>query len=407
MVCSPALTADALYVTTGAGRLLCVDRKSGSVRWTFTLSADEMVFSSPSVAGGSVFVGTRGKGLFCLSERPTDALAAGPPRPWLGAGGNPNRNGAADDRGLPVVEGDPDLKWPTPEALQAPVVRPPLASGGFVYAAFENRLVRIDAATGRPVAEVAGRTYPYAAGPNHVHAWNLAEGPAPDGQGFAKFEPPTVWPVARGDFDTDPRSKRFRLRNPVFAHDLVVEALETEIECVSAAGPSLWKAKLKLPATGPPTLLDDRLFVATGEGGDYLKGFLECRRLVDGSPVWRVELNAKPVSHPVAHGDWVVIATSDDKIAAFNAADGKGIEPVVVDGKAATPALWKNTLIVAGGTRIAAYDLSTRDWAWNYKGQDDIGMVVGQPVILNETIWVGTTKKGLLAIGVPPKAAKK
>jgi outer membrane protein assembly factor BamB len=120
-----------------------------------------------------------------------------------------------------------------------------------------------------------------------------------------------------------------------------------------------------------------------------------------------VELNAKPVSHPVAHGDWVVIATSDDKIAAFNAADGKGIEPVVVDGKAATPALWKNTLIVAGGTRIAAYDLSTRDWAWNYKGQDDIGMVVGQPVILNETIWVGTTKKGLLAIGVPPKAAKK
>jgi outer membrane protein assembly factor BamB len=408
MVCSPALTADAVYATTGAGRLLCLDRKGGAVRWSFTLSADEQVFSSPSVANGGVYVGTRGKGLFCLAERAADPALAGPPRPWMGAGGNPSRNGAADDRGLPTFEGDTaDLKWPTPEGLQAPVLRPPLACGHSVYAAFENRLVKIDAVSGRIAAEFEGKTYPYAAGPDHVHAWNLADGPVPDGRGFAKFEPPALWPPARGDFDNNPRSHRFRLRDPVFAHDLIVEASGFDLECVSAMGPVLWNSRLRFARSRPPALLDDKVFVATETVDEPVKASLECRRLVDGSPVWQAPLNARAASHPVAHGDWVVIATSDDKIAVFNAADGKGIEPVVIDGKAATPALWKNTLIVAGGTRIAAYDLSTRDWIWNYKGQDDIGMVVGQPVISHETIWVGTTKKGLLAIGVPPKAAKK
>ena len=71
------------------------------------------------------------------------------------------------------------------------------------------------------------------------------------------------------------------------------------------------------------------------------------------------------------------------------------------------PALCKDTLIVAGGERIACYDLSAMAWAWNYKDQDNIGMTTGQPVICAETIWVGTTKRGLVAIGVPPSQAKK
>jgi hypothetical protein len=49
------------------------------------------------------------------------------------------------------------------------------------------------------------------------------------------------------------------------------------------------------------------------------------------------------------------------------------------------------------------YDLSAKDWLWNYFDQENIGTVTGQPVVSNETIWVGTTKRGLVAIGVPRK----
>ncbi len=399
MVCSPALTADALYVTTGAGRLLCVDRKGGAVRWTFTLSADEQVFSSPSVAGGSVYVGTRGRGLFCLSERSADAITAGPPRPWLGPGGTPHRNGAADDRGLPVFEGDADLKWPTPPSLAHPVAGPIAASGDRIFVPFEERFAAVDAVMGKILWETQVKARPIF----HVRDGKvlLQGGPELDAAtgktylmgGLAFSLPKVYFPYPPG---------------PVRTYDLEIGATKTgELACASdGGGPALWIQPLPAPATMPLAVLDDKVFVAT-EGKGKVAAFLECRRLTDGSPVWRVPLNEKPVSYPVANGDWVVIATADDKIAAFNVTDGKRIEPVGVDGKAATPALWKNTLIVAGGTRIAAYDLSTRDWIWNYKDQDNIGMVVGQPVISNETIWVGTTKKGLLAIGVPPRAAKK
>ncbi|MCI0584940.1 MAG: hypothetical protein L0227_18960, partial [Chloroflexi bacterium] len=77
-----------------------------------------------------------------------------------------------------------------------------------------------------------------------------------------------------------------------------------------------------------------------------------------------------------------------------------------VGGKPVAPALCGDVLIIAGETRIAAHDLSASEWIWNYKDQDNIGMVTGQPVILGETIWVGTTKRGLVAIGLPSPQAK-
>jgi hypothetical protein len=78
-----------------------------------------------------------------------------------------------------------------------------------------------------------------------------------------------------------------------------------------------------------------------------------------------------------------------------------------VGGKPVAPALCGDILVIAGENRIAAHDLASAEWIWNYKDQDNIGMAIGQPVILGETIWVGTTKRGLVAIGNPTPQAKK
>jgi outer membrane protein assembly factor BamB len=350
MVCSPAVTGDSIYVSTEAGRLLCLDRRQGTTRWVQTLSAGSMIVSSPAVAAGKVFVGTRARGLFAIAERPASADSE-PPRPWLGPGGNPERNGCADDRGLPRIEGDTaDLRWPTPEELQKPVTGPLWVQGDELRVPFETRTARVQARTGRAAGDAP--------------AW---AGPA----------------------------------DSVRAHDLVFSAAGPTLACASGAnGAAIWSATPETLPAHPPAISGDKVLLACAGKGDK-KGFLECRKVVDGSLLWRAELDDQPLSYPVASASWVVVATADDRIAAFEISEGKAIDPVHVGGKPSIPALWKDTLVVAGEERIAAYDLAGRAWLWNYKDQDQIGTVVGQPVILNETIWAGTTKKGLAAIGVP------
>ncbi len=95
-----------------------------------------------------------------------------------------------------------------------------------------------------------------------------------------------------------------------------------------------------------------------------------------------------------------------ERIAVFRASDGKPREPIPVGGPAVAPALCRDVLVIAGQERIAAYDLSTSEWLWNYRDQDNIGTASGQPVVAAEVIWVGTTKRGLVAIGVPVKMAE-
>jgi outer membrane protein assembly factor BamB len=194
---------------------------------------------------------------------------------------------------------------------------------------------------------------------------------------------------------------------PVLASNLIVAGLSGDrLGCISDAdGTLLWTAAPESSLAGPPSMAGDRILVPRGGTGKS-KGFLESRSIVDGSLVWRAELDEKPISYVVANETWVCVATDDDKIAVFKAADGKAREPILVGGKPVAPALWKDTLVIAGEARIAAYDLSTSEWLWNYKDQDNIGTATGPPVVCGEVIWVGTTKKGLLAIGVPETKGK-
>jgi outer membrane protein assembly factor BamB len=392
MVCSPALAGDALYVTTEAGRLLALDRAAGTPRWAQTLSNGERIISSPSISGSRVFVGTRSKGLFAVGERPVETADAGPPRPWLGPGGRPDRSGAADDRGLPRFEGDvADLLWPTPERLAKPVTGPMAACGKDLYVSMGDALVKVDLATGRVLGETAARGPLLAADARGAYVWDPAAG----------GKAPPWWPSPVYQMHVDGKLEEWKTGSPVFAHSLHFDTWEGELVCESDVGNALvWRAKPETPALSAPTISGDRVFVAS-EGKGKAKAFLDCRRLVDGTPLWRSELDDRPVSLVVASGDWVAVATADDRIAPFRASDGKALDPLQVGGKPATPAIWKDTVLVVGDERIAAYDLQAKEWLWNYKDQDKIGSVVGQPLIARGTIWVGTTKKGLLALGVP------
>ncbi len=355
IVSSPAVTTDAIYVGNDGGRLFCIDRKSGKIRFSTPLSPGSPIVSSPAVASGKLFLGTRSKGVLCLADPPADADKKVVLLPVDAVAG---RTGCADDRGLPTINGDTsDLKWTMPEALTKPVVGP---------LAVRNRCIAVD----------FGK-YPVLVDPATGQIENAPLGPTPN-SGEA------VWI----------HGLRFTINDGVLVCD---------------AGPHVtpfWRAIPETPATGVPTVAGDRVFITTA-GKDKAKAFIEGRKLVDGSLAWRRELDDLPLSPVVAAGDWCAVATADEKIAVFGASGGKLREPLPVGGKPVAPALCGDVVIVAGENRIAAHDLSSSEWIWNYKDQDNIGMVSGQPIILGETIWVGTAKRGLVAIGIPQAQAKK
>ncbi|HVE40451.1 MAG TPA: PQQ-binding-like beta-propeller repeat protein [Planctomycetota bacterium] len=355
IVSSPAVTTDAIYVGNDGGRLFCIDRKSGKIRFTTPVSPGSPIVSSPAVAAGKLFIGTRNKGMLCLADPPADAEKKVVLQPADAVAG---RTGCADDRGLPAVNGDTsDLKWPTSDGWKAAVKGGLSLQGHSILVPFESGAALVDPVTG--------------------HTEKAGAAPAAKDEAAARI------------------------------HGLRFRVVDGELRCASDDDKVLlWRVAPETPITNVPTVAGDRVFITTA-GKDKAKAFIEGRKLVDGSLAWRRELDDAPLSPVVAAGDWCAVATADEKIAVFGSSGGKLREPLPVGGKPVAPALCGDVVIVAGENRIAAHDLSSSEWIWNYKDQDNIGMVSGQPIILGETIWVGTAKRGLVAIGIPQAQAKK
>jgi outer membrane protein assembly factor BamB len=358
IVSSPVVTPDAIYAGNDGGRLFCFDRKTGALRFTTPVSPGSPVVSSPAVAAGKIFVGTRNKGVLCLAEAPRDA---GPKIVRMSDEDRAGRTGCADDRGLPLINGDTaDLKWTQPEALKKIASGPFFLDRQFLLVPTEKGLLQVDSSSGQV------------------------------GETLAPREP------------GDPKIATL--------HELNFKALPAgdpnkSILTCDFSGTPLWSVVLDSLALGPVSVAGDKVFVTT-TGRDKAKALLEAHKLVDGSLAWRRELDDLPLSVVVATTDWCAVATADEKIALFRAADGKPREPLPVGGKPVAPALCGDVLVIAGENRIAAHDLASSEWIWNYRDQDNIGMVTTQPVVLGETIWVGTAKRGLVAIGIPPTPAK-
>jgi outer membrane protein assembly factor BamB len=100
LVCSPAVTDDAVYITSMSGMAYCIDLKSNAERWKMLVTPSPNMFSSPVVSDGKLYIGTPGEGLFCLTEAPATRI-----KPFSGPGGNAARTATADISGLADVEG--------------------------------------------------------------------------------------------------------------------------------------------------------------------------------------------------------------------------------------------------------------------------------------------------------------
>lgn len=426
MVCSPALTADAVYVTTDGGKLLSVDRAAGKVRWAYSLNSP--IFASPVAAAGKVLVGTSRKGFFALAEAPGEAEAA-VVRPWSGPGGGPGRLGLADERELPPIpadaEGNCERKWPAGPDLRRPVTGPLAACGGRVFAPFAEgpgtRLAAVDARSSKPLWEIdipavaamaadASRLYVFAGGA--VRALDAASGkaiwgPVPAGGGapFVALDGDRLYVPADGGLACLRASDGTALWRsacgtplgaPAAAHDLIIAATSDGLACLSAeGGAALWRVAIAPLAA--PAVAGGRVFVATKGQGKVLS-VARAYALTDGSPAWTRELDDVVIGHAAAT-DGIVALPCGESMRVLSAVDGKPLHELPVGAAPVSPALARDLLVMGAERRVAAFDLATGEWPWNFKEQDHIGRAVSAPLIAEETVWIGTSERGLVALG--------
>jgi outer membrane protein assembly factor BamB len=418
LVCSPAVTADAVYVTSDAGKLFCLDRASEKVRWSLPLNSP--IIASPAAAGDKVLVGTSKKGFFALREAPgeTEAVAI---RPWGGPGGGPERAGAADDLGVPSVPADKDGLCEGRSLDRRPVGGPLAACGGRVFVPFEKGLAAVDAKTlkilweteladvkalaadGRRLYALAGGTLRALDAASGKTLWGPLPAPgafltldgsrlyAPGGDGLRCLE------AEDGSLSWSARVTP--LGAPAAAHDLLLLSAPDGLSCLSAAGgESLWKAAGEPLAA--PALAGGRVFVAM-KGAGKAKAVARAHAIADGRTLWTRDFEDGVIGHAAA-SEGVVVFPCEELVRVLGAVDGKIQHELPVGKAPVTPALSRDLLVLGAEARVAAFDLASGEWPWNYKDQDHVGTATSPPLIANEAIWVGTSARGLLLFGAAP-----
>jgi len=336
MVCSPALTDNAVYVATDQGKVFCVKRPDHSFLWSANLSPGQPIISSPAIAGNKLFVGSYARGLFCLAE-PFGGTTDRKAKVWSGPGGDAAHSGCADDRGPPAIKGDR-------------AQRVQIEDAGVLAAAKSSCQVP-------------------------------SNGEAPRSKEFGELSGPPCEAYNLVVLATRPP-------HPNLISNLI---------CLDdATHAMLWCTILPAAPLGPATICGDKVFVGarSKEGG-----LIFCRSLTDGGKVWDSETSEAPASYIAAAGGYLAFATAGGKLLVLKIENGEETQAIPVGGGVQAPAMAQNVVIVAATDRAGAFDAATGSWLWNFEEQERMGRVLAPPVILNEAVWLSTEKLGLIAIG--------
>ncbi len=379
LVCAPVVTKGAVYAVSLHGMAYCVDRLNLSLRWKLSITPCGDMFGSPVAAGGKVYVGTPGQGLFCLGA---DTAGAGRAAKLCGGpGGGADRGGAADNLGLPTVEAEvARRKWRGFRFRGRTVEGPLAACGGALYMSLETdggiRLAGVDAARGSEKwsKNLGGPITALAAAGDRVYALvgengreqNLVCLDAADGA--RKWKTPALYVKEMlslaGDRLTVVKSKGPELvclsagengaelwkrelpeisGAPAMTQGLVIVAVGGEkprLVCLEdGLGREVWSSLLPGPPVGPPACASERVIpgplastsgkvvvgcLAGRRGAEAdVKGYLVCVRLRNGKRLWKAKLPAAPVAYPVIDESYAVVAAADGKLYAFEAMPGR------------------------------------------------------------------------------------
>jgi outer membrane protein assembly factor BamB len=137
-------------------------------------------------------------------------------------------------------------------------------------------------------------------------------------------------------------------------------------------GRSIWSQRVGTVRV-EPLLLEDMIVVATEQGEAV------ALRVVDGLPLWRAPLRARPAAPPVLAGSALFVATTRDTLVGIDPADGRSISMLALPATPSAAMLVRDDLIVmpTHAERVIAV---TTDTLPHVRWSADVGAPVLAPV---------------------------
>jgi outer membrane protein assembly factor BamB len=379
IVSSPAVVGDTVYVGSLDHNLYAVDRATGAQKWKFV--TESKVTSSPAVAGDVVYFGSM-DGNFYAVDAATGKLK------WKFKTGGERRYTATHLHGaLPALEAMPD---PFDFYSSSPAV-----SGGTVYfGSGDGNVYALDAATGDPkwsfkTGDVVHSSPAVANGVVYIGGWDTFFYAIDAATGKEK------WRLKTGD-DPAIHNQIGIQSSPAVVDGMVYFGCrDSNLYAVDATtGEKKWAFNNKGSwVIGSPAVSKGKVYFATSDSGMFHS--LDART---GAEVFNLKFTWPMFSSPAIAGNTLYLGSNEGKLTAVDLTAQK---PTWVfqtdDSRLNGPAL---TNPADGKTN---YEAAFRDFYYDdvVVGVDKlltVGAFLSSPVVVDKTIYIGSTDGYLYAL---------
>lgn len=286
---SPAVVDGVAYVPAGDDKLVALDVKDGSVRWTAVIGTSnflnqvdnwDVYQSSPCVVDGVVYVGS------------------------------------TDGRVYALATADGKEKWhfQTKHVVRA---TPAVAGGRVFCGSFDGHVYALDAATGKLAWDVNTKTKGV--------PWNAVQSSCAviDGIVYVGSRSTFLYAIDAGtgkvlwrhshDGSWVPSSPAVR-----DGISYVGQSDGSKVTAVDASGKTLWSFDAPNETFSSPSLAGDVLYVASNDNYNLKgKGTLTALDAKSGKPSWKLEFPASVWASPVVVDDTVYVSCADGKLYAI------------------------------------------------------------------------------------------
>ncbi|MBF0544638.1 MAG: PQQ-binding-like beta-propeller repeat protein [Candidatus Riflebacteria bacterium] len=452
MVCSPSVTENGIYVTNNLGKVICLDRQTNSLQWSYNLTPGRAMLCSTDIATGRIFVGSDRLGFSCIGEGDVTNEEKPEPRIWSGRNGNAGRTGEADSLGAPNIESSSSaaILWQAfpPANYEVSASLAANETGIFVHGreleSGNNFVAKVDPSKGTiiwkkntdvPIRElVVTKNDVFAsARDSSSNALLLAFNEGSGEQLWQKTinerddfyinlpNPENILATSKSgiihSFDSKTGNEKWRVQlfeNVLFplssSNDLTVAVLEgrkPQLVCLDdSSGGIIWKKTLPQIPTGAPVFSENGIFLVYGASGEK-KGKVVCYDVADGESVWEQNIPGNPFAGGILSVEFLAVPTLEGKLYGYSLKKGDLMsdEPHNCGSNTVLPAVGEGIVLYASENRAGAWNsiADTTPWEYLATGSTSFGKPLSQPLVLSRKMFLLTEKLGLIEIGEKEK----
>ncbi len=300
---SPSIVGGKVYVGSGDGNLYCVDLYTGKEIWRYTTEGE---VGSPSVVGGKIYVGSTDTRIYCLNldtgkevwqYKTGDAIACCPAvveeKLYVGS----------RDGNIYCLNSNTGMKIWSYTTGGGVASSPAVADGKIYFGSEDNNIYCLDSNTGIKIwsyttggvvnsspAVAEGKVY-FGSRDNNVYCLDSNTGTL-------------LWKYTTGD--------RVSSSPAVVKEKLYIGSWDGKIYCLNSnTGKRIWSYTTGNSVSSSPAVADGKVFVGSHDGNFY------CLNMDSGAEMWRFTFPLGIYSSPAIYLGRVIISCFDGVLDCF------------------------------------------------------------------------------------------